>query len=171
LHLLQQKEGETLRKYLQRFSRVHRNIPDIHPTAVIAAFQSNVRNRRIRSKMNVRLPKTVKELYTLVDKCARVEEGRKLPGEEDCVDIDSEDDDEAISKKKKNKKHNKKRKDKTVMTVEGSGTPNTGKKAKAEAPGKEATACADYWEAAAAEKAGKNDRPYSKIHRTKGHDL
>jgi hypothetical protein len=27
-----------LRKYMQRFSRVHRNIPDIHPAAVIAAF-------------------------------------------------------------------------------------------------------------------------------------
>jgi hypothetical protein len=171
LQLLRQKEGETLRKYLQRFSRVHRNIPDIHPAAVIAAFQSNVRNRRIRSKMNVRLPKTVKELYTLGDKCARVEEGRKLPGEEDCVDIDSEDDDETISKKKKNKKHNKKCKDKTVMAIEGSGTPSTGKKAKAEAPGKEATACAYCRAAVAAEKARKGDGPYCKIHRTKGHDL
>ena len=150
---------------------VHRNIPNIHPTAVIAAFQSNVRNRRIRSKMNVRLPKTMKELYTLVDKCARMEEGRKLPGEEDCIDVDSEDDDEATSQKKKNKKHNKRRKDKAVMTVEGSGTPSTGKKAKAEAPGKEAAACADCREAVAAEKAGKGDGSYCKIHRTKGHDL
>jgi hypothetical protein len=82
---------------MQRFSRVHRNIPDIHPAAVIAAFQSNMRNRRIRSKMNVQLPKTVNELYTLVDKCARVEEGRRLPGEEDGVDIDSDDDDDATN--------------------------------------------------------------------------
>ena len=89
LQLHPQKEGETLRKYMQRFSRVHKNIPDIHPAAVIAAFQSNVRNRRIQSKMNVRLPKTMKELYTLVDKCARVEQGRKLLGEEDGVDVDS----------------------------------------------------------------------------------
>ena len=65
LQLLQQKERETLRKYLQRFSKVHRNIPNIHPAAVIAAFQSNVRNRRIRFKVNVRFPKTMKELYTL----------------------------------------------------------------------------------------------------------
>jgi hypothetical protein len=70
LHVLPQKEGESLRKYMQRFSRVHRNIPEIHPTAVIAAFHSNVRNRRIRSKMNVQLPNTVNELYTLADKCA-----------------------------------------------------------------------------------------------------
>ena len=48
----------------------------------MAAFQSNVRKRRIHSKMNVRLPKTVKELYTLVDNYAQMEEGRKLPREE-----------------------------------------------------------------------------------------
>ena len=51
--------------------------------------------------MNVRFPKTVKELYTLVDKCARMEEGRKLPGEEDCTNPDSEDEDESTSQKGK----------------------------------------------------------------------
>ena len=56
-----------------------------------------MRNHGIRYKMNIRLPKIVKELYTLVDKCARVEEGRKLPGEEDGIDVDSKDDDEATS--------------------------------------------------------------------------
>src|SRR5215216_667975 len=108
LQLLQQKEGETLRKYLQRFNKVHRNFLDIHPAAVIAAFQSNVRNRQIRSKMSVRLPKNMKELYTLVDKCARMEEGRKLPREEDCINIDLEDDDESTSLKR-SKKRSKKR--------------------------------------------------------------
>ena len=68
---------------------------------MIAAFQSNVRNRRICSKMKIWLPKTVKELYTLVDKCARVEEGRKLPGEEDFIDTDSEDDDETTSQRRR----------------------------------------------------------------------
>ena len=52
-----------------------------------------------------------------------------------------------------------------------SGTPSTGKTAKAEVPGKEAAVCANCREAAAAEKAGKGDGPYCKIHRTKGHDL
>ena len=87
-------------KYLQRFGKVHRNIPNIHHATVIAAFQSNVRNCRICSKMNVRLPKTVEELYTLVCKCARMEEGRKLPREQDFINVDSEDDDESISQKK-----------------------------------------------------------------------
>ena len=38
LHIIPQKEGETLRKYIQRFSRVQYNIPDVHPAAVISAF-------------------------------------------------------------------------------------------------------------------------------------
>jgi hypothetical protein len=57
---------------------VHRNIPNVHPAAVIAAFHTNVHNRNMREKMNVKLPKNVSELYTLVDKCARAEEGRRL---------------------------------------------------------------------------------------------
>ena len=96
MKLLLQKEGESFLKYMQRFSWVHMNIPDIHPAAVIAAFQFNMRNRKICSKMNVRLPKTVNELYTLVDKCARTEQGRRLPGE-DGIEVDSEDDDDATS--------------------------------------------------------------------------
>ena len=41
LHLLAQKEGEPLHKYIQRFSQVQRNIPDVHPAAVISAFHQN----------------------------------------------------------------------------------------------------------------------------------
>ena len=47
--------------------------------------------------MNMQLPRTVKELYTLVDECPRMEEGRKLSGEEDCANVDLEDDDEMES--------------------------------------------------------------------------
>ena len=38
VQLLPQKEGESLQKYMQRFSRVHGNIPDIHLAAMIAAL-------------------------------------------------------------------------------------------------------------------------------------
>ena len=72
---------------MQRFRRVHRNIPNIYPAVVIAAFQYDMRNHRIRSKMNVLLLKTVSEFYTLVDKCARIEEGRHLPSEEDGINM------------------------------------------------------------------------------------
>ena len=120
--------------------------------------------------MNIQLLKTVKELYTLVDKCAQIEEGRMLPEEEDNINVDSEDDDESTSQKKR-KEHSKKRKDKAVMTVERSGTPSTSKKAKAKVPDKEAVVCAKCQKAAATEKAGNGDGPYCKIYRTKGHDL
>ena len=95
-----------------------------------------------------------------MDKCAQMEEGRRFPGEEDGIKVDSEDDDEATCQKKKNKKHNKRCKDKVVMTVEGSGTPNTNKKAKIEVPSKEVAACTDCREATTAEKAGKGDVLY-----------
>jgi hypothetical protein len=122
----------------------------------------------MREKMNVRLPKTVNELYTLADKCARAEEGRSLPGEDAGTEVDSEDDN-ATTPKKKGRKRNRKHKGKTVMVVEGSG--NTAKKSKMNGSGKEAAACADCQEAAVGEKAGKAVGPYCKIHRTKGHDL
>ena len=96
--------------------------------------------------------------------------GKEVSGEEDCTNIDSEDDDESTSLKK-SKKRSKKRKDKAVMNVKGSGMPSTGKKAKAKGPGKEVAVCADCRKAAAAEKAGKGDGSYCKIHRTKGHDI
>ena len=48
---------------------------------------------------------------------------------------------------------------------------STGKKAKAKASGKEVATCTACWEAATAEKCGKGDGPYYKIHRTKGHNL
>ena len=110
---------------------------------MIAAFHTNVRNRRMRAKMNVRLPKTVNKLYTLADKCARAEEGRRLPGEEVGVEVDSEDDDDAATPRKRNSKRNKKRKEKAVLAVEGSNTPSTDKKVKVEAPDKEYATCTD----------------------------
>ena len=79
-----------------------------------------------------------------------------MPGEEDCIGVDSEDDDESTNQKK-HKKRSKKRRDKAVMTVEGSEMPSTGKKTKAEARQKEAVVCADCQEAAVAEKAKKGD--------------
>ena len=60
--MLIQKEGEPLRKYIQRFSQVQRNIPDVHPAAVISAFHQNVRNRRMREEMAMCKIRDVREL-------------------------------------------------------------------------------------------------------------
>jgi hypothetical protein len=127
---------------MQRFSQVHCNILEIHPAAMIAAFHSNVHNRRICSKMSIWLPKIVNELYTLADKCAWAEEGRQLPGKQEGVGVDSKDDNETPNSKGKSRKHIKKWRDKSVLAVENSGCLSSGKKAKTEVPGKEAAACA-----------------------------
>ena len=87
---------------------MHRNISDVHPAAVIAAFHTNVHNQKMREKMNVKLPKNVNELYTLADKCACAEEGRRLPGEDANAEVDSEDDSATTPKRKgqmRNRKH------------------------------------------------------------------
>ena len=57
------------------------------------------------------------------------------------------------------------------MGKEEAGKQEVGKKAKAEALGKEAATCVVHREATTAEKTGKGDGPYCKIHRTKGHNL
>ena len=93
LQVIPQRDGENLCKYIQRFSHVHHNIPDIHPAAVVAAFHMKVHNRRMRSEMDVEQVKTINDLYALADRCARAEEGRRLPGEDAGADVDSEDDD------------------------------------------------------------------------------
>jgi hypothetical protein len=118
----------------------------------------------MREKMNVKLPRDVSELYTLADKCARAEEGQRLPREDASREVDSEDDDAATPKGK-----GRKRKGRTVMAIEGSG--DAGKKVKEGNPGKDVAGCADCRDATVGEKASKTDGPYCKIHRTKGHDL
>jgi hypothetical protein len=76
LHVIPQRDGEPLCKYIQRFSHVHHNIPDVRPAAVCTAIHTNVRNRRMRSDMNIMKIRTINELYALADKFARAEEGR-----------------------------------------------------------------------------------------------
>src|SRR6187399_3314786 len=161
LHLLAQKEGEPLRKNIQRFSRVQHNIPDVHPAAVISAFHQNVRNRSMREEMAMCKIRDASELYALADKCARAEEGRKLPGEDTGArGTDSED---VAPAKKNRRRNNRKKKGKDVLVVEQSGNGSDAKKAKVGSSGKEAVAVAD--------KQDGSDKQYCKIHRTKGHDL
>ena len=62
------------------------------------------------------------------------EEGRRLPGEENGIEVDLENDDDAANPKRKNQKRNKNHKENLVMAVERSDTPSTGKKAKTEVP-------------------------------------
>ena len=51
MHSIPQKEGETLRKCIRRFSWVQYNILDVHPTAMISAFHQNMRNRKMHEEL------------------------------------------------------------------------------------------------------------------------
>ena len=135
LHIIPQKEGENLRKYIQRFSRVQYNIPDVHPAAVISAFHQNVRNRKMREELAMNKVKDVAELYVLADRCARAEEGRKYPGEDAGAETDSRDED-TTALTKKGRRRNRKHKGKVVLAVEGSDDTGAAKKAKADDPDK-----------------------------------
>jgi hypothetical protein len=72
----EQRDGEPLCKYIQRFSHVQHNIPDVHPAAVIPSFHMNVHNRWMREEMSINKVRDIAELNALTDKCARAEEGR-----------------------------------------------------------------------------------------------
>src|SRR3954462_1181922 len=139
LHLLAQKEGEPLRKFIQRFSRVQHNIPDVHPAAVISVFYQNMRNRRMREEMAMCKIRDVSELYALADKCARAEERRKLPGEN--TGAGGSDSEDAAPANKYRRRNNTNRKGKDVLVVEQSGSDGGAKKAKDGSSGKEVAAC------------------------------
>ena len=157
LHIIPQKEGETLRKYIQRFCQVQYNIPNVHPAAVISAFHQNMRNRKMREELAMNKVKDVAELYVLADRCARAKEGRKYPGEDTGAETDSTDED-AVAPAKKGRRHNRKRKGKTVLAVEGSEDTGAAKKAKADDPGKEIAGCAACRALAAADMPGGSDK-------------
>ena len=160
---------ETLCKYIQRFSLVQYNIPDVHPAAVISAFHQNVRNRKMCEELAITKVKDVAELYVLANRCARAEEGRKYPGEDADAETDSTGD--TATPAKKGRHRNRKHKGKAVLAVEGSGDPGAAKKAKADDPSKEVAGCTACQALAVADKPRGSDKQYCKIHHTKGHDL
>ena len=53
LRAVRQKPGETLRRYIQRFSQVRNKIPNIPDSHVIAAFREGVTNHRMLEKLGI----------------------------------------------------------------------------------------------------------------------
>src|SRR4051812_29356885 len=82
-------DGESLRKYIERFSRVQYTILVVHPTDVVSVFHQNVRNRKMREELAMNKVKDVAEIYVLADRCARAKEGRKYPGKDTGAKTDS----------------------------------------------------------------------------------
>ena len=117
----------------------------------------------MREEMPMCKIRYVSELYALADKCARAEEGRKLPGEN--TGVGGSDSEDAAPTRKGRRRNNRRKKGKEVLAVEQSGNGGGAKETKDGGSGKEAQPVA------AADKQDGSGKQYCKIHRTKGHDL
>jgi hypothetical protein len=76
LHAVRQEPGETLRKFISRFSKVRGTIPRISDASIIMAFRQGVRDEKMLEKLATHDVETVPMLFALADKCARAAEGR-----------------------------------------------------------------------------------------------
>jgi hypothetical protein len=76
LHAVQQRPGEPLRSFIQRFSQVHNTIPRISNASVVVAFRQGVRDEKMLEKLATHDIQDVSALFSLADKCVRAAEGR-----------------------------------------------------------------------------------------------
>jgi hypothetical protein len=76
LHAVRQEPGETLRKFISRFTKVRGTIPRISDASIITAFRQGVRDKKLLEKLATHDVETVPTLFALADKCARAAEGR-----------------------------------------------------------------------------------------------
>ena len=113
LRAVRQKPGETLRRYIQRFSQVRNKIPNIPDSHVISAFKEGVTNHRMLEKLGIhdKLTSVVK-LFDLADKCAKAEEGLLF------VKMSARGDDPGEGSKSHKKKDEPKRKATAVLAAE-----------------------------------------------------
>ena len=72
-----QQPGETLQKYIQRFNSSRLKIPNMIKEAIILAFSNGVHDVKMKEELAIHEDLcTSLELFNLVTKCARAEEGR-----------------------------------------------------------------------------------------------
>jgi hypothetical protein len=76
LHAIQQRPGESLRSFIQRFSQVHNTIPHISNASVVVAFRQGVRDEKMLEKLATHDVQDVSALFSLANKCAKAMEGR-----------------------------------------------------------------------------------------------
>jgi hypothetical protein len=76
LHAVRQEPGETLRKFISRFTKVRGTIPRISDASIITAFRQGVRDEKMLEKLATHDVETVPTLFALADKCARAAKGR-----------------------------------------------------------------------------------------------
>jgi hypothetical protein len=75
LHAIQQRPGESLCSFIQRFSQVRNTIPRISNASVVVAFHQGVRDEKMLEKVATHDVQDVSVLFNLADKCTKVAEG------------------------------------------------------------------------------------------------
>jgi hypothetical protein len=75
LHAVRQEPGETLRKFISRFTKVRGTIPRISDASIITAFRQGVLDKKMLEKLATHDVETVPMLFALADKCARAAKG------------------------------------------------------------------------------------------------
>jgi hypothetical protein len=75
LHAIQQRPGEYLRSFVQRFSQVRNIIPCISNASVVIAFRQGVRDEKMLENLTTHDVQDVSALFSLADKCAKATEG------------------------------------------------------------------------------------------------
>jgi hypothetical protein len=75
-HAVRQEPGETLQKFISRFTKVRGTIPRISDASIITAFQQGVRNEKMLEKLATHDVETVPTLFAVAEKCAWAAEGR-----------------------------------------------------------------------------------------------
>jgi hypothetical protein len=76
LHVVRQEPGETLRKFISRFTKVRGTIPRISDASIITVFRQGVRDEKMLDKLATHDVETVPTLLALADKCTKAAEGR-----------------------------------------------------------------------------------------------
>jgi hypothetical protein len=69
--------GETLWKFISRFTKVRGTIPRILDASIITAFRQGVRDEKMMEKLATHDVETVTTLFALADKCARAVHGTR----------------------------------------------------------------------------------------------
>src|SRR6266508_1446284 len=68
LYQIQQKKGESLREFIQRFIKKKNSIASVSDAVVMATFQKGVKDPDLLKKMSRKPLRTVKELFDMADR-------------------------------------------------------------------------------------------------------
>jgi hypothetical protein len=74
-HTIQQRSGESLHSFVQRFSQVRNTIHRIFNASVVVAFRQGVRDEKMLEKLATHDVQDVSALFSLADKCTKAVEG------------------------------------------------------------------------------------------------